>query len=100
MRMPSVLKHFRLLRSTLQPTGALSTTDYENMALTKACKEVEWMRGLLKSDSDPTVFSTDNQGALKLSENPVSHGRTKHVAIHTITSRRRLLIRSCESVYS
>jgi len=73
-------------RSTLQQTVALSTTESEYMALTEACKEVEWIRELLKElrygDHDiPTVLSTDNQGALNLALNPVSHGRTKHIAI-------------------
>src|SRR5271169_1234533 len=74
-------------RSTLQATVALSTTESEYMALTEACKEVEWVRGLLKElrygnhDQNPTTLSTDNQGALNLALNPVSHGRTKHIAI-------------------
>jgi hypothetical protein len=56
------------------------------MALTEACKEVEWIRGFLKElrygdHNIPTVLSTDNQGALNLALNPISHGRTKHIAI-------------------
>jgi hypothetical protein len=72
-------------RSSLQQTVALSTTEAEYMALTEACKEVEWVRGLLKElryGSDlPTTLSTDNEGALALANNPVSHNRTKHIAI-------------------
>ena len=85
-------------RSALQPMVALSTTEAEYMALTEACKEVEWIRGLLRELQygleDPTVLSTDNQGALKLAENPVSHGRTKHIAIRHHYIREKLANKS------
>ena len=73
-------------RSSLQQTVALSTTESEYMALTEATKEVQWMRSFLKelhygNRELPTTLSTDNQGALALANNPVSHGRTKHIAI-------------------
>jgi hypothetical protein len=32
-------------------------------------------------DGCTITLSTDNQGALGLANNPVSHGRTKHIAI-------------------
>jgi hypothetical protein len=72
-------------RSLLQPTVALSTTEAEYIALTEASKEVEWVRSFLKElkygTETPTTLSTDNQGAKALANNPVSHNRTKHIAI-------------------
>jgi hypothetical protein len=74
-------------RSALQPTVALSTTEAEYMALTEVTKEVEWVRTFLKElkyehgVDEPTTVSTDNQGAKALANNPVSHSRTKHIAI-------------------
>jgi hypothetical protein len=72
-------------RSSLQPTVALSTTEAEYMALTEVTKEVEWVRTFLKElqygTDTPTTVSTDNQGAKALANNPVSHSRTKHIAI-------------------
>ena len=40
------------------------------------------------------MLSTDNQGALKLAENPVSHGRTKHIAIRHHYIREKLANKS------
>ena len=72
-------------RSSLQLTVALSTTEAEYIALTEASKEVEWVRSFLKElkygTGTPTTLSTDNQSAKALANNPVSHSRTKHIAI-------------------
>ncbi|PPQ82237.1 hypothetical protein CVT24_012925 [Panaeolus cyanescens] len=71
-----------------------SSTESEYVALTNACKEVLWLRGLMTevlggvglssyvNDLKPTVLYCDNQGAIALSENPVYHARTKHIDIH------------------
>ena len=53
------------------------------MALTEATKELLWMRRFLtelgyRSDN-PTDLFTDNQSALALAKNPVSHARAKHI---------------------
>jgi hypothetical protein len=56
----------------------------EYMAVTEAAKELKWMRqfltelghGDLKS---ATVLNSDNQGAIALAKNPVSHSRAKHI---------------------
>jgi hypothetical protein len=70
--------------ATLQRSVALSTTEAEYMALSDACKEVIWMRGLLAELGYPqgttTVFE-DNHGAIALSENDVHHKRTKHIDV-------------------
>ncbi|KAJ2929177.1 hypothetical protein H1R20_g7914, partial [Candolleomyces eurysporus] len=90
--------------SKKQPVITLSSTESEYVALTHAAKEAKWLWTLaheilpvvgLGSHVDkfnPTVLYCDNQGAIKLSTNPVFHARTKHIDIHfhficqTITS--------------
>jgi hypothetical protein len=75
-------------KSRRQPTVALSTMESEYMALTDATKELKWVRTLLaelgysngKSDNPTNLFS-DNQGAIALAKNPVSHSRAKHIDI-------------------
>ena len=72
-------------RSQRQPTVALSTMEAEYMALTEATKELLWMRRLLTElgygSDNPADLFTDNQSALALSKNPVSHARAKHIDV-------------------
>jgi len=59
------------------------------MALTEATKELKWLRTLLAelgySNGDgtdqPTDLFSDNQSAIALTRNPVSHARAKHIDI-------------------
>ncbi|RXW15151.1 hypothetical protein EST38_g10703 [Candolleomyces aberdarensis] len=91
--------------SKKQPIITLSSTESEYVALTHAAKETKWLRSLSREilpivglgayveNFRPTILYCDNQGAIKLSTNPVFHARTKHIDIHfhfirqTITSR-------------
>ena len=74
-------------KSHRQPTVALSTMESEYMALTEATKELKWIKTLLaelgylngKSNDEPTDLFSDNQGAITLAKNPVSHSRAKHI---------------------
>ena len=63
---------------------ACSTTDAEYMAISKACKDAIWLRGLyteLCGDSScPTIFS-DSQSVIYLTKNPMYHERTKHIDV-------------------
>jgi len=77
-------------KSQLQVTVALSTMEAEYMALTEATKELIWIRNLLaelgytndKADANsPTELYSDNQSAIALAKNPVSHARAKHIDI-------------------
>jgi len=68
-----------------QTSVALSTCEAEYVALVEAVKEVVWMRLLLselgfKQDSATIVFE-DNQSTIRVAENPVLHGRSKHIDI-------------------
>jgi transposase InsO family protein len=78
-------------KSRRQPTVALSTMESEYMALTEATKELKWIRTLLaelghsngnsNGDEPPTDLFSDNQSAIALAKNPVSHARAKHIDI-------------------
>jgi hypothetical protein len=71
--------------SKKQATVALSTSEAEYIALSLAAQETIWIRKLLsefgvKLDG-PTTLMEDNQGAIAIAHNPVSHARTKHIDI-------------------
>lgn len=71
--------------SKKQPIVTLSTTEAEFVvAATCACQAV-WMRRILEKlnhvqDGCTTVFC-DNSSTIKLSKNPVMHGRSKHIDV-------------------
>nr|GEY34955.1 retrovirus-related Pol polyprotein from transposon TNT 1-94 [Tanacetum cinerariifolium] len=70
--------------ATLQHVVALSTTEAEYMALTKAVKEGIWLMRLLEElviELNTMVVNCDNQGTIHLSRNHVFHERTKHINV-------------------
>jgi len=71
-------------RATLQSIVACSTTDAEYMAVSEACKEAIWLRGLYTElcgdESCPTIFC-DSQSAICLTKNQMYHERTKHIDV-------------------
>lgn len=70
--------------SSKQVTVALSSTEAEYMALAEAAKEGIYLKNLLNEligfNEVITIFN-DNQGAQKLSANPVHHKRSKHIDV-------------------
>lgn len=67
-----------------QQTVALSSTESEYMAIAEACKEAIYLKNLLSEivGCNYTInLYNDNQGAQKLTENPLFHRRTKHIDI-------------------
>ena len=68
--------------SKKQPIVTLSTAEAEYVALSYATQEATWTRRLLSdfhvSLSKPMVIMEDNQGAISIARNPVTHSRTKH----------------------
>jgi len=64
---------------------ALSTTEAEYVALTRAIQEGIWLRHSLDQFQvkcpTPLVICTDNNGAKSLSANDSNHGRAKHIDI-------------------
>ena len=71
--------------SKKQCVVALSSTEAEYIALCSATQEAVWLRRLLGDlsgeVSKPTVIMEDNQGAIALAQNPITHARTKHIDI-------------------
>jgi hypothetical protein len=68
-------------KSKGKPSAALSKCKAEYMALSESVKEVIWLRMLLEelglSQDSSFKIMEDNQKSIKLSENPVVHGRSK-----------------------
>ncbi|XP_051166009.1 uncharacterized protein LOC127284555 [Leptopilina boulardi] len=71
--------------SCKQKTIALSSTEAEYMGLAEITKEAIYLRGFLLEfgfrGPEAVKISNDNMGALKLSENPVFHTRSKHIDV-------------------
>ena len=70
--------------SKLQETVALSTIEVEYIVSAHACKEVIWLRGMLREigrlqNSVPALC--DNQSAIHLATNLVYHSKTKHIDV-------------------
>ena len=69
----------------LQSSPALSSTEAEYMACTRAAQEVIWLRQLLEQlgfkQTSPTNLLRDNQGAIALAKNPRNHPRTKYIEL-------------------
>jgi transposase InsO family protein len=67
-----------------QQTVALSSTEAEYMAIAEACKEAIYLKNLLSEIAScdySIVLFNDNQGAQRLTENPLFHKRTKHIDV-------------------
>ncbi|XP_062085321.1 secreted RxLR effector protein 161-like [Humulus lupulus] len=78
-----------------QPTVSLSTTEAEYRAATMATQESTWLMHLMKdlhqSTDNAIPLYCDNQFAIRLTENPVFHARTKHVEVHYHFLREKVL---------
>lgn len=80
---------FKLFDSTIswatrkQTSVALSSTEAEFMAICEASKEAIWLKELVNgfeilNVNDVLIFE-DNQGCMRIAENPVDHRLMKHV---------------------
>lgn len=71
--------------SKRQNTTALSSCEAEYMAASEAAKEALWMRRLLDhfdyKGPRQVIIHADSKSAIALAENPMHHGRTKHIEI-------------------
>ncbi|GAA0153040.1 transmembrane signal receptor [Lithospermum erythrorhizon] len=71
--------------SKKQPIVTLSTTEAEYVATTACVCQLIWMKRILKTlnyeDRDCTEIRCDNSSTIKLSKNPVFHGRCKHIEV-------------------
>eukprot|EP00873_Tetraselmis_striata_P038072 jgi/Tetstr1/458336/TSEL_004301.t1 len=82
-------------KSQLQATVALSTAEAEYMALCAAVCEALFLRELLRelccAQSEATVIFEDNQSCIALTSNPMTNGRSKHIAIKYHFTREKVL---------
>ncbi|PNX85850.1 hypothetical protein L195_g041924 [Trifolium pratense] len=71
--------------SKKQPVVTLSTTEAEFIAAASCACQGIWMRRILEKLGHTQLGSTtvycDNSSAIKLSKNPVLHGRSKHIDV-------------------
>ncbi|CAL1391443.1 unnamed protein product [Linum trigynum] len=73
--------------SKKQPVVTLSTTEAEFIAAAYCASQCVWLRRILeqigwKGDGNTaTTIMCDNSSAIKLSKNPVMHGRSKHIDV-------------------
>ncbi|CAL8153285.1 unnamed protein product [Prunus armeniaca] len=62
-----------------------SSTEAEYRAMSDACSEIIWLRGLLIElgfgPIQPTPLHVDNTSAIQIAANPVYHERTKHIEV-------------------
>ena len=71
--------------SKKQPVVSLSTTEAEFIAAASCACQATWLRRIMKelgqAQQDSTTIFCDNSSAIKLSKNPVMHGRSKHIDV-------------------
>lgn len=71
--------------SKKQPVVSLSTTEAEFIAAAYCACQGVWLRRVLERighvQSKSTTIYCDNSSAIKLSKNPVMHGRSKHIDV-------------------
>ncbi|KAM7520343.1 hypothetical protein LguiB_019305 [Lonicera macranthoides] len=71
--------------SKKQAIVTLSTTEAEFVAATACACQAVWLRKILKEihfkQEGATAIYCDNVSAIKLSKNPVLHGRSKHIDV-------------------
>ena len=71
--------------SKKQPVVTLSTTEAEFIAAAACACQGIWLRRILEevkcTQQGPLMLFCDNSSAIKLSKNPVLHGRSKHIDV-------------------
>lgn len=71
--------------SKKQPIVTLSTTEAEFVAAANGACQAVWLRNVLEGtgmeQTESTVMFCDNSSTIKLSRNPVLHGRSKHIHV-------------------
>ncbi|RVX11444.1 Retrovirus-related Pol polyprotein from transposon RE1 [Vitis vinifera] len=72
-------------KSKKQDRVSKSSTESKYWAMSLACSEIIWLRGLLTeldfSETDPTPLHANNTSDIQITTNPVYHERTKHIEV-------------------
>jgi hypothetical protein len=88
--------------SKRQPTVALSSAKAEYRSATMAAQVSTWLKQLMKDLHQPTEYKVrifcDNLSSIRLAENPVFHARTKHIEVHYLYIREKVLEDEIEMV--
>ncbi|KAE8732649.1 hypothetical protein F3Y22_tig00001818pilonHSYRG00071 [Hibiscus syriacus] len=89
--------------SRKQPIVTLSTTEAELVAASTCVCQAIWMRKLLEEvhfkQKGPTIIYCDNSSTIKLSKNPILHGRSKHIDFRYHFLRDRVNYEEIDMVY-
>jgi hypothetical protein len=89
--------------SKKQPVIILLTTEAKFVAAASCACQVVWMRRILEklgnTQCDSTTLFCDNSSTIKLSKNPVMHGRSKHIDVRFHFLRDLTKERSVELIY-
>ncbi|GLT33379.1 hypothetical protein SLA2020_079750 [Shorea laevis] len=92
--------------SKKQDVVAQSTAEAEYLAAGAAANHAVWLRMVLEElgfdQIEPCVLKVDNMSAIAIAQNPVQHGRTKHIKInyHVIRNYVRdkeIVLQHCDS---
>ena len=71
--------------SKKQPIVSLSSTEVEFIAAASCACQAVWLKRVLgklgQNQGKPTIIHCDSSSAIKLSKNPVMHGRSKHIDV-------------------
>lgn len=95
--------------SKKQPIVTLSSTEAKFVAATAYACQGMWPKKILKElhfkEDEPTQIYCDNNSAIKLSKNPVLHGRSKHIDVkyhflRDLTNDRVINLTYCRSCRS
>ena len=85
------------------PIVTTSSTEAEYVGYTIIAKSVAWIRNVLDfmgfTQREPTIVWVDNQGAIKIAENPKQHGRTKHIDVRYHYIREKILDKTITLAY-
>ncbi|XP_045802226.1 secreted RxLR effector protein 161-like [Trifolium pratense] len=77
--------------SKKQPIVTLSTTEAEYVAAASCACQAVWLRKILKQlgqeQRNANTIFCDNSSSIKLSKNPILHGRCKHIDVRYHFSR-------------
>lgn len=80
--------------SQRQSVTALSTTEAELIACSECAKEAIWLKRLFQeitSLNDVPIIFVDNIAAIRLTNNPEFHRRTKHISVRYFFIREKVL---------
>ena len=71
--------------SRKQPVVSRSTTEAEFIAAASCACQAVWLKRVLgklgQNQGKSTIIHCDSSSAIKLSKNPVMHGRSKHIDV-------------------